>query len=124
MLITLYGRVPSKKNGKRILMNHRTGQRFIGSSQDYMDWHEGAMLQLMNFTRGWIMSEQYEITCKFFPDTKAKFDLSNKFESVADALVDRGLLEDDNYTVLPKVTLLFGGIDKKEPRVEIEIINL
>lgn len=56
-----------------------------------------------------------------YAGTKRRGDLSNKFESVADLLVDAGIIEDDNWYVVPKVTMLFGGVDKLSPRAEITI---
>jgi hypothetical protein len=55
------------------------------------------------------------------PSSKRSADLTNKAEGVMDFLVEKGYLEDDNYFVVPKVVLSFGGIDKKNPRAEIEI---
>lgn len=38
-----------------------------------------------------------------------------------DLLVDAGIIEDDNYTVLPKVILQIGTHDKLNPRCEIYV---
>lgn len=60
----------------------------------------------------------------FFPNNR-KADISNigsivdKFFS--DALVDAGIIPDDNYTYLPHVQFFFGGIDRIDPRVEVTI---
>jgi len=56
----------------------------------------------------------------FFPDLR-RSDLSNKAESIMDLLVDNRFIEDDNHEVVPKLTLISGGIDRKEPRCEINI---
>lgn len=61
------------------------------------------------------------ITLTFFPKTKRSSDLSNKMESVMDCLVENGVLLDDNWYEVPHVELIFGGVDKINPRVEIEI---
>ena len=58
-----------------------------------------------------------------YASTKRKADLSNRFESIADLLVDAGIIEDDNYFVVPEVLMKFGGIDKTNPRAEITIIT-
>lgn len=50
-----------------------------------------------------------------------KFDLDNTtIKFIADGFVESGLLEDDNYTVVQKLTLM-GGVDKENPRTEIKI---
>lgn len=48
-------------------------------------------------------------------------DLDNKFASIADLLVDAGIIEDDNWNVIRKQTLIFGGVDKEKCGVTIEI---
>ena len=40
-----------------------------------------------------------------------------------DALVELGKLGDDKFSVVPMVVYCFGGIDKKNPRVEIELVD-
>lgn len=61
------------------------------------------------------------IICTIYPPTMRKYDLSNKFESVADLFVDYGLLLDDNADILDKVLLFNGGKDAENPRAEIVI---
>lgn len=56
-----------------------------------------------------------------YPSTKRRADLTNKAESILDLLVDCRIIEDDNWFVVPKVILQFGGVDKTNPRVEITI---
>ena len=66
-----------------------------------------------------------EVTYTLYPKTKRLCDVSNiccivdKF--FMDALIDLGKLEDDNYLFLPKITYLFGEVDKENPRCLIEI---
>lgn len=51
------------------------------------------------------------------------FDLDNTtIKFIQDGFVESGLLIDDNYKILKKITLM-GGIDKENPRTEI-IINV
>lgn len=49
------------------------------------------------------------------------YDLTNKAESIADLLVDVGLLKDDNAYILGKVLLLHGEKDASNPRAEVVI---
>ena len=49
------------------------------------------------------------------------FDLDNTtIKFIQDGFVESGLLVDDNYKILKKITLV-GGIDKENPRTEIVI---
>jgi len=68
-----------------------------------------------------------EVTYTYYPKTKRKCDLDNVCSTTAkffqDALVETGLLEDDDYLHIPKTTFLFGSVDKVNPRIEIRITN-
>jgi len=64
----------------------------------------------------------------YLPD-KRKRDISNVLSIVdknfADALVAHGIVEDDNYTFLKKVTYLYGGFDPKgRGYVDIRVIEV
>lgn len=69
-----------------------------------------------------------ELIYTLYPRTKHLCDISNilsihdKF--LCDALVEFGKLPEDNYLFVPKVTYLFGNVDKENPRVEIQLIQL
>lgn len=121
-MITLFGSMPpSKKNSRKLFTR---GHRIFNLPSDkYTEWHEDASWQLKKFTHSWRMQPFYEIELRFFPDSRIKFDLSNKAESVMDLLTDNGFIQDDNYIYVPKLTLVYGGYDKENPRVEIEVKN-
>lgn len=64
---------------------------------------------------------------KVYANSKRNFDLGNvcavheKF--FEDALVELGRLPDDNINYIPLVIYMGCGIDKENPRVEIEVVN-
>lgn len=62
---------------------------------------------------------------KVFVSSAVKSDVMNWVAVIdkffQDVLVREHKLLDDNYTYVPKVTCEFGGIDRKSPRLEIEI---
>jgi Holliday junction resolvase RusA-like endonuclease len=66
-----------------------------------------------------------EITFVIYYPSNRAFDLDNigsvvcKFTN--DALVELGVLIDDNYNFVKKVTYVFGGVDKLNPRVDVKI---
>lgn len=113
-MITLYGRIPSKKNNKQIF--NIKGRIIIASSKNYREWHKDASFQLKNKPK---IKTPVSITIKFFFPDKRKSDLTNKAESIMDLLVDNGIIPDDNYNEIPKLLLEFGGVDKNTPRAEI-----
>ena len=85
-------------------------------SQKYREWHNDAVTQLLGKDK--IIANRLTLII-FAPDAR-KADLTNKAESIMDLLVGCKLIEDDNWYVIGEVVLKFGGIDKKNPRCEIE----
>lgn len=82
-----------------------------------------------------IMKEQIEalplfnkisLTYTVFLGSKREVDISNICSIVdkyfCDALVELGKLPGDNYKFIQEVSYKFGGIDKDNPRVEINIV--
>lgn len=85
-------------------------------SAKYVEWHKAAAPQVPRVKQ--VTPTAVRIT--LYSPTAAVYDLTNKAESIMDLLVDCGVIEDDNYKIVPEVTLLYGGIDRKTPRAEIE----
>ena len=67
----------------------------------------------------------YKFTYTVYPENKRKFDLGNVCPAIQkftdDALIELGIISDDNYKVIPLIEYRFGGIDKDNPRCELEI---
>lgn len=118
MKIILHGRIPSKKNSR--ITNRKTGRSF--PSPQYTAWHKDATKQLLEQDVPKAKFKLVEgISLTFYaPDNRAA-DLTNKAESVMDLFKDYGLIEDDNWFIVPEVTLSFGGVDKENPRCEITL---
>jgi Holliday junction resolvase RusA-like endonuclease len=118
---TIKGTIPSKKNSR---INMCRGGRPVSiPSNKYREWHTDASWQLKEQkVKQEAIPHIHSITATFFGKTKRKFDLSNKWESVADLLVDYGFIEDDNYEVLPCIQMVYGGLCRHNPRVEIEYV--
>lgn len=120
-MLTVYGNVPSKKNSKRRIF--RGGKPFMIPSEAHEAWHRDAIGQLLKNSHLYVKYNGEVIELRFFPQGKHKGDLTNKAESVMDLLVDAGWLEDDNWFVASRINLRFGGVDKDNPRVEINYIE-
>jgi crossover junction endodeoxyribonuclease RusA len=58
----------------------------------------------------------------WLPDNR-KRDLSNYLKAPEDYLVSQRVLVDDNHEIVAGVLLEFGGVDKANARVEIDIID-
>lgn len=88
--------------------------------KDYEAWHKDAEKQIAT-QRPKKGVRPGKIAITFYPPDRVRGDLTNKAESVMDLLVDAGVIEDDNWFVVPEVTLFFGEVDRKNPRAEIKI---
>jgi len=66
-----------------------------------------------------------KLTYTYYAKTRRRLDISNVCSIIdkftCDALVDKGVLIDDNYDYIPEVTYKFGGVDKNNPRCELLI---
>lgn len=67
-------------------------------------------------------------TYTLFPATNRACDLANVLTVVQkftdDALIEFGVIPDDNYNVVRQVSYRFGGVDRRNPRVELEISRM
>lgn len=118
--ITIFGRIPSKKNSK--IMVCRGKFPILLPSKAHSDWHKEQSLLLKKHIPKETIKECSIIAHFYAPDNRAT-DLSNKWESVGDLLVDNNILEDDNWKVIKDLHLIYKGLDKKNPRCEITIID-
>jgi Holliday junction resolvase RusA-like endonuclease len=126
LTLQLYGNVPSKKNSKRRVQ--RGAHIFMVPSKNHEDWHAMQMAYIASseFVREYkchfpiVYTEC--VTLTFYPPDRRASDATNKAESVMDLLVDAGVLKDDNWFIVRKVTTGLGDVDKSRPRVEVEIL--
>lgn len=118
--IVIFGNVPSKKNGKQVfyVRSKKTGRitPIIMPSENHKKWHKDASKQLIGRTD---KIKSNHLCLIFYTRDARKRDLTNLAESVMDLLVDNAYIVDDNYYVVPLLTLGFGGVDRKNPRVLI-----
>ena len=73
-------------------------------------------------------SMPFNFTYTVYPATNRKFDISNVCSIIdkftCDALQEYGIINNDNYKNIPEVIYKFGCVDKENPRVELEIMEL
>lgn len=113
--IIITGRIPSKKNSVGMMVRGNRVFKFPNSR--YQEWNKDALLQLKGKEK--IPNGSWLVLKFYMPDNRS-CDLTNKAESIMDTLVDSGLLEDDSWQIIPNLTLQFEGVDKVNPRCEIE----
>lgn len=113
------GNVPAKKNSKQITV--RGGKPFVRCSDRYRLWNEDAVMQLRLQKPKYF--ERCVIEMIFYYSDKRKRDSDNGVNSVFDTLQDAGIIQDDNYQIIP-MHIAKSFYDKKNPRVEIYIYEV
>lgn len=111
----LNGNIPSKKNRYRF-----AGKRMY-SDAVFTKWHKAAMIQMKSQMIGKFGFEETKmVSISFEFESLRRKDLSNCCESVNDLLVDCGVLADDNFKVVPRLSL-YGKYTKGASRTIIEV---
>lgn len=124
MILTLLGNTPSKKNAKQISINRRTGARFIRTSDKAKSWELMAVTELRKQFQGYVVTNYpITVTITFYYDNKRRHDIDNSASTVLDAMSLAGIIEDDNVNFVNQLVLKYGGLDKEDPRCEIELYN-
>lgn len=93
------------------------GRPILFPSKNYTAWHKEQIDPLRDAKDQQgidiPLSTVRLVTVHFTASTRHKWDLSNKLESIMDILVDVGVLEDDNYEVVPEIHIKYDGYDKE-----------
>lgn len=67
-------------------------------------------------------------TYTLFYDCNRKVDVANVLSVIdkytSDALTECGIIPDDNYKIVAEVVYRWGGVDKDDPRVVLEIESI
>lgn len=118
----------SKRNGKHrhfsLNLNQYRNENFHILNKAKVNFKEHMKSQIIMLPK----LNQIELTYVLYPPTKALLDVSNICTIVdkffCDALVEFGILPDDNFKHVPAINYRFGTIDKENPRIEIKIRDL
>lgn len=85
-------------------------------------------LESMNPAHRMEKAEQASISYRIYFGSRRRTDIGNwcsviqKFTE--DALVSAGVIEDDDFKTVTESHFYFGGVDKENPRCEVEIIEI
>lgn len=110
----------TKKNHQRIMVNRKTGRRFISPSAQYKRYERDCAVFMPKLLKP--IDYPVNVKCIFFMDTRRRCDLVNHLESIDDILVKYGVLADDNYKIVQShdgSQVEYGG--KNMGRTEVEI---
>lgn len=122
MKLTYQGVIYSKKNSKSIIKNRRTGKPMIVASKRAKDMEKN-MASEFSIQRGGhsVINTPSSVCMKLYRKDNIKRDLDNVATSVLDGLVRGEVIADDNYSIVKSLHIEDCGVDKNNPRVEIEI---
>lgn len=122
MHLTLYGNPVTKKNSQRILYKFtKFGRKtpFIAPSKAYVDYETDCLRQIKRPRSP--ISARVNVRCVYYMKTARRVDLANLIEATTDILVKARVLEDDNSKIVAAHDGSRVELDRKNPRVEIEI---
>nr|DAU59845.1 MAG TPA: Endodeoxyribonuclease RusA [Caudoviricetes sp.] len=122
MKLTLYGNPVTKKNSQRILYKFtKFGRKtpFIAPSKAYVDYETDCLRQIKKPRSP--ISARVNVRCVYYMKTARRVDLANLIEATTDILVKARVLEDDNSKIVAAHDGSRVELDRKQPRVEIEI---
>ena len=118
MKLTLYGDPRTKKNSARILRT-RSGTPFVAPSKSFEDYQAACLWQIR--APPVPLSARLNVRCVYYMKTARRVDLANLIEATTDILVKARVLEDDNSKIVAGHDGSRVELDRKNPRVEIEI---
>jgi Holliday junction resolvase RusA-like endonuclease len=120
-VFTIHGNTPSSKNsrvytGKHFIASKATRKWYTDTVNDFINQKEEFLKEISKYEK------PYLIEFKFYRGSKHKFDYINPAQTIQDAMVKHGWLEDDNCDEIIPVFSTY-VYDKENPRLEIKILN-
>lgn len=120
-VFVINGNTPSSKNsrvytGKHFIASKATRKWVAETQDDFINQKEEFIKELSKH------EAPYKIEFKFIRGSKHKFDYINPAQTIQDAMVKHGWIEDDNCTVMIPFFAEY-EYDKEKPRVEIKILD-
>lgn len=122
--LTYHGTVLSKKNSKRIIRNHRTGAPMMVSNKSAKANEDSMIGEFRAQTSN--QDQPFEcciVDIGIFEPNLQRRDIDNQATSILDALVQAGVIVDDGFKCVQGMIVRFEGIDRKDPRAEIKIVD-
>lgn len=117
MKITIKGQVLSQKNSKKSTYNPYTHRTIVYTEPRIKAWQNDVDAQLLGYG---MIKGPVEVSMRIWNKDRRPRDLDNSQTSLLDRL--KGVvIEDDNCFILHKISCEFMGVDKENPRAEIEI---
>ena len=110
---------------KKVYLNlngYRNWHFFL--SNQYKKNYKARVYEILD--SGFLFEDKVHIEYTYYSPDKRKRDLMNVVAVVdkffQDALVERGCIEADDTSIVKKVSVEYKGIDKTNPRIEVNLI--
>ena len=121
MFLFLHGQPVTKKNSRRIY-DSGTGKKIVLPSKAFADYMEACLWQIPGAYRRKITGP-VRIEYRYFMRDEKSSDLDNLIVGTNDILVAGEIIPDDGRKYIREIKASFGETDKKDPRVEIFIME-
>lgn len=108
----------TKKNSSNIFINKSTGKRFISPSDRYKQYEKDFMLLCPPIP---IIDFPINLKAIYYMSSRRKVDLINLHSCLHDCLVKKGVLLDDNCSIIVSTDGSRVFYDKENPRTEVYI---
>ena len=108
----------TKKNSSNIFINKNTGKRFISPSDRYKQYEKDFMLLCPPIP---IIDFPINLKAIYYMPSRRKVDLINLHSCLHDCLVKKGVLLDDNCSIIVSTDGSRVFYDKENPRTEVYI---
>lgn len=131
MKLTIHGSIPSKKNSRVNVMG-ANGRIRSFPNQTYVKWERAAYKELMFLGLKPFIEYPVRMKVNIWAKDKVGRDIDNMLSSLMDLLkthkykgeiVRQGIIDDDDWRHVNPITVEVVGIDKLNPRAEIEILD-
>lgn len=118
--IVLPGQPKTKKNSQKIIVNQRTGRPQVVQSAHYRQYEKNC-LEYLRFTyRGPRFEGPIRVTARYYLENGHRPDLINLLQATCDILEKAHVIANDR-DIMSLDGSKIAGVDRKNPRVEIEI---
>lgn len=119
MDITIPGQTPSQKNNKQIIPSKPP--RLV-DNKIVKEWRNKTAKYLQETYTDNLREKQIIAIYSFYLKDRVRRDIDNMISSCNDALVQAGILSDDNWKVL-RIGGAEACLDKENPRAEITLVE-
>lgn len=103
------------KNGRQMLLPSKSYKEF---EKDVCSWVK------LNMNEIEPISSPVNMACRFYKDKDYRSDLPGYLQAICDALVKANVFTDDNHKIICSTDGSEVLLDRKNPRIEIEITKL